>query len=305
MIALGLVGAAIGVLLFTVIYRWTPHRTRALVELARFDAHYHNATSTATPPLSLRSGGPDVVAWLGGHVARLAARHGISTAKLRQDAALTGRPVDTILGRKVLAAVAGFLAGLAVMVALQAHGAAVPIGTPLLAAGLCAVTGFGLADAGMRAEARARRRDFRRALADYLDLVSLKMAGLAAAEQALVDAARLSDQWPMTLVLQTLDRARLAGPSANNWEALAALGQRIGVDELRELGGLVKLVADDGAQVRATLSARAASMRRHELADAEGADAEKEQSMRLAQMLIVAGFLVFIGYPALSNVLLS
>jgi tight adherence protein C len=46
-------------------------------------------------------------------------------------------------------------------------------------------------------------------------------------------------------------------------------------------------------------------MRRHELADAEGADAEREQSMRLAQMLIVAGFLVFIGYPALSNVLLS
>src|SRR6185437_5147256 len=78
-IALGLVGAAIGVLLFTVIYRWAPHRTRALVELARFDAHYHNATSTATPPLSLRSGGRDVVAWLGGHVARLAARHGIST----------------------------------------------------------------------------------------------------------------------------------------------------------------------------------------------------------------------------------
>jgi tight adherence protein C len=304
-IALGLVGAAIGVLLFTVIYRWTPHRTRALVELARFDAHYHNATSTATPPLSLRSGGRDVVAWLGGHVARLAARHGISTVKLRQDVALTGRPVDTIVGRKVLAAVAGFLAGLAVMVALQAYGAAVPIGTPLLAAGLCAVAGFVLADAGMRAEARCRRRDFRRALADYLDLVSLKMAGLAAAEQALVDAARLSDQWPMTLVLQTLDRARLAGPSANNWEALAALGQRIGVDELRELGGLVKLVADDGAQVRATLSARAASMRRHELADAEGADAEKEQSMRLAQMLIVAGFLVFIGYPALSNVLLS
>ena len=180
-----------------------------------------------------------------------------------------------------------------------------PIGTPLLAAGLCAVAGFALADAGMRSEARTRRRDFRRALADYFDLVSLKMAGLAAAEQALVDAARLSDQWPMALVLQTLDRARLAGPSASNWEALAALGQRIGVDELRELGGLVKLVADDGAQVRATLSARAASMRRHELADAEGEDAEREQSMRLAQMLIVAGFLVFIGYPALSNVLLS
>ena len=161
------------------------------------------------------------------------------------------------------------------------------------------------ADAGLRAEARTRRRDFRRALADYLDLVSLKMAGMAAAEQALVDAARLSEQWPMALIVQTLERARLAGPGAGSWDARAQLGERLGVDELRDMGGLVKLVADDGAQVRATLSARAASMRRHELADAEGRDAEKEQSMRLAQVFIVAGFLLFIGYASLSNVLLS
>src|SRR5207342_2071701 len=105
----------------------------------------------------------------------------------------------------------------------------------------------------LRAEARTRRRDFRRALADYLDLVSLKMAGMAAAEQALVDAARLSEQWPMALIVQTLERARLAGPGAGSWDALAQLGERLGVDELRDMGGLVKLVADDGAQVRATL----------------------------------------------------
>jgi hypothetical protein len=303
-IALGLVGAGIGGLLFALVYRWTPRRARALVELGRFDAHYHPAASAGAAPRSA-PGDREMLAWVGGQAGRLAARYGINGTTLRQDAALTGRSFDTILGRKVLAAVAGFSAGLGLLAAAQINGASVPIGTPLLGAGLGAAAGFALADTGLRSEARTRRRDFRHALADYFDLVSLRMAGLAAAEQALVDAARLSDQWPMALVLQTMDRARLAGPGASNWEALAALGQRIGVDELRELGGLVKLVADDGAQVRATLSARAASMRRHELADAEGEDAEREQSMRLAQMLIVAGFLVFIGYPALSNVLLS
>jgi tight adherence protein C len=301
-IALGLVGAALGAVLFALAHRWLPGRPTALVELGRFDAHY-GAAASSTLTLNQHSSGRDAATWLGARIRQLTDRYGINTAKLRQDVALTGRSFDTILGGKVLGGVAGFLVGLGVLLVVQANGAAMPLGTPALAAVVGAVAGFVLADAGLRSQARSRRRDFRRALADYFDLVSLKMAGLASAEQALVDAARLSDQWPMALVIQTLDRARLAGPAASSWEALAALGQRIGVDELRELGGLVKLVADDGAQVRATLTARAASMRRHELADAEGQDVEREQTMRLAQMLIVAGFLVFIGYPALSNVL--
>ena len=301
---MGLVGASIGVVLLALIYRWAPRRSSALVELARFDAHYHPRTVAATA-LTARSSSTDVLAWVGGHLARLLDRYGVNTTKLRQDLALTGQSFDTVLGRKVIAGVAGFLTGLGLLLALQAGGTSLPVGTPLLAAAACGFALFVAADAGLRAEARTRRRDFRRALADYLDLVSLKMAGMAAAEQALVDAARLSEQWPMALIVQTLERARLAGPGAGSWDALAQLGERIGVDELRDMGGLVKLVADDGAQVRATLSARAASMRRHELADAEGRDAEKEQSMRLAQVFIVAGFLLFIGYASLSNVLLS
>jgi hypothetical protein len=74
------------------------------------------------------------LAWVGGQAGRLAARYGISGTTLRQDAALTGRSFDTILGRKVLAAVAGFSAGLGLLAALQINGASVPIGTPLLGA---------------------------------------------------------------------------------------------------------------------------------------------------------------------------
>jgi tight adherence protein C len=97
-----------------------------------------------------------------------------------------------------------------------------------------------------------------------------------------------------------LVRAQLSGE--DKWDALAELGQRIGVADLRELGSLIKNVADDGAQVRQTLSARAASMRRARLASEEGAAEERNQSMRLAQLLIALGFMVFVGYPAFVNI---
>ncbi|MGH3626502.1 MAG: hypothetical protein ACRDRL_03530, partial [Sciscionella sp.] len=117
---------------------------------------------------------------------------------------------------------------------------------------------------------------------------------------ALPEAAQRGGGWPMMLIRDTLFRARRAGQS--EWDALAALGERIGVDDLRELGALIRLVADDGAQVRATLTARAASMRRARLANEEGAAEERNQSMRLAQMLIAFGFMIFVGYPAFVNI---
>ena len=65
----------------------------------------------------------------------------------------------------------------------------------------------------------------------------------------------------------------------------------------------MRLVEHDGARVRMTLSARAATMRRRELADAEGKAAERDVSMNVAQLVVVAGFLVFLAYPAVVNVL--
>jgi tight adherence protein C len=134
----------------------------------------------------------------------------------------------------------------------------------------------------------------------YLELVSLEMAGYAAAETALPQAAKRGGTWSMVLIRETLLRARLSGE--DTWGALADLGERIGVSDLRDLGSLIKNVADDGAQVRQTLSARAASMRRARLANEEGAAEERTQSMRLAQLLIAFGFMLFVGYPAFVNI---
>ena len=58
------------------------------------------------------------------------------------------------------------------------------------------------------------------------------------------------------------------------------------------------LVADDGAKIRQSLSSRAETMRRRELAEIEGKAGAKSQSMLVAQMLLCAAFLVFLIYPA-------
>jgi hypothetical protein len=272
-----------------------------LVELGRFDAHYHAAAS-AGRGAALSAGGPR--RWqVGGQAGRFGRPVRDQRRTLRQDVALTSRSFDTVLGRKVLPRWPASRPAWACFTALQINGASVPIGTPLLGAGLGAVAGFAVADAGLRSQARTRRRDFRRALADYFDLVSLKMAGLAAAEQALVDAARLSDQWPMALVLQTLDRARLAGPGVSNWEALAALWAA----HRRRRAARTGRAGETRRRRRRGCAPRcppAPSMRRHELADAEarrpagtvdaaGADAHRGR------------VLVFIGYRRSATMLLS
>ena len=63
------------------------------------------------------------------------------------------------------------------------------------------------------------------------------------------------------------------------------------------------LVAEDGAMVRESLTARAVSLRRRELADLEGQAGERSQSMLVAQMFLVAGFLVFLVFPVVGVLL--
>jgi hypothetical protein len=79
--------------------------------------------------------------------------------------------------------------------------------------------------------------------------------------------------------------------------------EEIRVDELRDLAAALSLVAEDGAKVRESLTARAASLRRRELADLEGQAGERSQSMLVAQMFLVAGFLVFLVFPVIGVLL--
>ena len=163
------------------------------------------------------------------------------------------------------------------------------------------LAGFVLPDLGIHPEAEARRRDFRHALGSFLDLVVIALAGGGGVETALGDAASIGEGWAFNELRHSLDTARLARDTP--WSALERLGNELGVAELGELAASVGLAGAEGAKVRASLGAKAASLRSHQLAEAESAAQAATEKMSLPVVLLFAGFLCFIGYPAIERVL--
>jgi tight adherence protein C len=296
-------GCLVGAGLLALVWRLVPLRPSPVAELARFDA----AQSVA--PTWGRGGGP--VSGLAGFarrqelvgrwIARQLGRRGVTFTTLRQDLALLGRTYEQTLGRKLTLAVVGLLMAAVFVGTLAQIGIDLPPGSPLLLAAFLVVVFFWLPDLEARREAARRREEFRKSLSGYLDLVQLEMAGEAAPAEALPSAAALGESWPFALIRATIYQARQAGRSP--WLALSELGDRVGVRELHDLGQLITLVAHDGARVRSTLAARAQTMRRRELADLQVQAGRADQSLRMTQIIIGLGFVLFIGYPAVIAVL--
>lgn len=217
------------------------------------------------------------------------------------DLAITGRSDELLLGRQVLTALMGVLLLPVLAVALIPSGVRIPLPALLLCAPLLGALLAWLPAVSLHREAEARRRDFRHALSSYLDLVAMSLGGGRGAPQALAETAALSPSWPFRALGDAVATARLAGNSP--WREFAALGKRIGVGELDELAASLALVGDHGARVRETLAARASTLRRRALTDAEGDAAQADQTVRIAQVLLAFGFLILIAYPALAAVL--
>ena len=222
-------------------------------------------------------------------------------AAVRRDLAVLGRSPERHLAEKVTLALVGLLFVPAVAALLLLGGAHLPVVVPLWASLIFAVAGFVLPDLGIHADAGRRRRDFRHALSSFLDLVVVALAGGGGVETALGDAASVGAGWAFAYLRRALDHARLARETP--WAALGRLGNELGVGELSELAASVSLAGTEGAKVRASLAAKATSLRTHELAEAETADQAATERMSLPVVLLFAGFLVFLGYPAVEKVL--
>jgi Flp pilus assembly protein TadB len=163
------------------------------------------------------------------------------------------------------------------------------------------VGGFFVPELGVRAEAAARRRDFRHALGSYLDLVVVALAAGGGVEGALEDAAEVGDGWAFAQLRSALAAARVRRETP--WAALGRLGAELGVHELVELSASAGLAGTEGAKVRASLVAKAESLRAHQLAEAEASALAATERMSLPVVLLFAGFLIFIGFPAMARVL--
>jgi len=219
---------------------------------------------------------------------------------LEVDLGMVGQSREMFLARTAGAALLGAVLPNAVLIPwalLGLVGFAVPLWLILFGALAGALVPY----SRLRKEAGEKRRAFRHMVSAFLDLVSMNLAGGRGVPEALQAASAISDSWGMIRIRDTLEAAKLQGTTP--WAALGQLGEEVDVDELRDLSAALALVAEDGAKVRESLTARASSMRHRELADAEATAEARSQSMLVAQLLLCAGFLVFLVYPAIARIL--
>lgn len=295
--------AGLGLLLLGLLL--APPRTNPAVALVRLDAARGRATAERVAAARLDAGqtlAPRALRDLGGRVHDLLARVGFELGGLRADLSILGRSLETHLAITVLAAVGGFIAPVLLGVLLTIAGAGTSFGGMSGMVGLVTATAAGLLPSLLiRPQAAQRRQDFRHVVGSFLDLVAMNLAGGRGVPEALQTASEVSDGWAMVRIRDTLLSARLHGVTP--WSALGELGREVKVDELVDLAAALTLVAEDGAKVRESLAARAMSMRKRELAEAEGKAGERSQSMLVAQLVLCVGFLIFLVYPALAQML--
>ncbi|MGA4840277.1 type II secretion system F family protein [Streptomyces sp. G45] len=299
-----LIGATLGLGVFALIRALMPSRRSAVATVARIDAM--RARGAAYESAHRAPEGEDT-----GRFATLRARVGVRVAEfyvqqgweqrsLRADLAVLDRSWERFLATKVLLAVAGLFFGPFLFAVIWTMGFGSSPVIPVWLALMFGVLFFFLPDLEVRRDAADKRRDLRRVIGAYLDLVSMSLAGGRGLPEALMAAAEVSDGWATQRIKNALADARITGNS--QWQALGSLGEELGVEELKDLSASLALVADDGAKVRESLASRAETMRHRELAEIEGSAGEKSQSMLVAQLLLCAGFLVFLIFPAAMRV---
>lgn len=222
-------------------------------------------------------------------------------ARVVRDLAMLGRPTAAHVAQKATLAIVGLALPLGLHLVLATAGTSWGIEFPLTAALVLATLGFLLPDLQVRAEAATRRAGFRHALSAYLDLVCVTLAGGAGVTSALDDSAAIGHGWAFAHLRRALDTARLTRTTP--WATLGKLGEQLDITELAELAASISLAGTEGAKVRQSLAAKAAALRTHQITDTEAAAQSATERMSLPVMALFLGFLAFIAYPALTQVL--
>lgn len=237
----------------------------------------------------------------GGPLERASEAAGLRTDRLLTDLNLVGRSIEEHFGQKALLSLLGFALAPLTTTVMAVGGVSVPFTVPVLASLALGVVFFFVPDLLLRTEAEGRRREFRHSLGSFLDLVVISLAGGAGVDSALRDAASIGQGWSFTQLRSALQVTALTGETP--WSALTRLGHELGVSDLPELAASVSLAGTEGARVRDSLAAKAASLRDHALAAAEEEAQATTERMALPVVLLFVGFLLLIGYPAVDAVL--
>ncbi len=221
--------------------------------------------------------------------------------RFRSELRITGTSPEQHFSSSATDAILGLVGSMMVMLVLAAGGIHLD---PTMAVSISVAVGIAgatLPVATLRGRAKTRRAGFRHALSCFLDLVAIRLAGGTGVEAALAESAQAGTGWAFTELGHALRAARLAGLPP--WDSLAHLGGELDVSELSELAASMTIAGNEGARVRVSLAAKARAMRHRALTDAEGNAHAASERMSLPIVILMAGFVVFLGYPAITRVL--
>jgi tight adherence protein C len=294
MVAALVLGAGFGLGVAAIAFGLAPARPPLAAVLAALTQPPQTA-----PAAPLEEGG--WAARTGRPFAAILASLGLPSGRVRSDLAVLGRPVERQLAEQATTAIAGLLLAPATIAVLALGGVRLGWQLPAAASVILAAAGFVLPDLSVRAEAARRREDFRHALSAFLDLVVISLAGGAGIEQALTSAASVGTGPAFAHIRGALEAAQITRQPP--WAHLAALGQALGVGEMGELAASITLAGTEGAKVKTSLAAKAATLRAHQLAAAETQAQAATERMSLPLVLLFAGFLLLVGFPAIVHVL--
>jgi tight adherence protein C len=270
------------------------------VDLARAVRHWDSSRARATRIQRIGAARATTLAGkLQGVLAEQALRRSRDVKGLTQDLAVTGSTVEQYVGRTTALALIAFFGPLVILGIFNTIGLGLPVvfgpaSGVVLSAAMLVVTRQELTD-----KAKKRRAEFRRTLSIYLDLVAMSMQAGRGHAEALPASAAIGTGWAFTHLQDAIDGARFSGITP--WHALGQLGDRFGVRELTDLEAALTLANEDGAKVRATLVARAETLRAERIADAEAAAAQATESMRFALIVMVFAFLTYELYPSVAR----
>lgn len=234
-------------------------------------------------------------------VAHALVKAGLQAGSVRRDLQVCGRTLEAHVGSKVGVGLFGALLIPAMATVMALGGVVMPWAVIVPLSAIFGVAGFLVPDLLIKAHAAELRAEARRALGAFLDLAVIVLAGGAGVQTALERAAGTGGGWAFERIRRALATARAT--RAAPWAALARLGEELGVQEFQELAASVELAGTEGARVRESLVAKAASLRAHELATAEAKAASATEAMSVPVALLAMGFVIFLAFPAVMAVL--
>lgn len=156
-------------------------------------------------------------------------------------------------------------------------------------------------DTELRKQAAERATQIRHAVTAVCDLVVISLAGGAGVNGALDDATRSSDSWAMARIRTELTAAAIRHEPSS--VALQRIGERFGARAATDLASSLRQAGADGARVKRSVAAKASTLRTQHLREIEGEANSTTERMSLPLTCLFGGFLVLIGYPALSLIM--